>query len=153
MNVDIETVDMMKIVDDLHLRPHGGFPCFRLPCIFVNASLTLLVVKAVGWNWIGCLMRGKIDQFLYANQNGAVVFFRLISERHKIDEIIGILYLGEQTITNYRDTPGASGPVLQAPPGLRHPQDTTRMISRSVSLSPRSPSSLWMNTYSFSSYH
>lgn len=26
MNVDIETVDMMKIVDDLHLRPTEGSP-------------------------------------------------------------------------------------------------------------------------------
>jgi hypothetical protein len=50
VNVDIETVDMMKIVDDLHLRPHGGFPCFRLPDILMKASLTLLVVEVVGWN-------------------------------------------------------------------------------------------------------
>lgn len=61
VNVDIETVDMMKIVDDLHLRPHGGFPCFRLPYILVNASLTMLVAEVVSWNWIGSLMRGKID--------------------------------------------------------------------------------------------
>ena len=81
MNVDIETVDMMKIVDDLHLRPHGGFPCFRLRYILVNSSLTLLVVKVVGWNGIGSLMRGKIDQFLYTNQNGLWYF----SERFQRD--------------------------------------------------------------------
>lgn len=38
VNVDIETVDMMKMVDDLHLRPHGGVPCFGLPGILMNAS-------------------------------------------------------------------------------------------------------------------
>lgn len=45
-----------------------------------------------------------------------------------------ILY--RQTMTNCRDAPGASGPVLQAPLGVRHPCDNTRIgnISRSVSL-------------------
>lgn len=81
MNVDIETVDIMKIVDDLHARPHGGFPCFRLPYILVNLSLTLLIAEVVGWNWIKSLMSGKIDQFLYANQNGLWYF----SERFQIN--------------------------------------------------------------------